>query len=92
MASNQPGIEGRRRARKRVSGTVRALSEAVPAHNVSHSLHLTLEEALGLLDMALLVPCELTHPQQTAVEKVGAFCRQLTTNSSEAVTCRIKEC
>lgn len=40
------------------------------------SLFLTEEEAMGLLDVALLCPGELTPEQRAAVMKLSEFCRQ----------------
>ncbi len=44
----------------------------------SHTERITLtrEEALGLLDIALLSPDELTSEQRSAVVKLSDFCRQ----------------
>ena len=39
-------------------------------------LTLTREEALGLLDIALLSPDELTPEQRSAVVKLSDYCRQ----------------
>ncbi len=36
---------------------------------------LTVEEALGLLDILLVCPQELTSPQRQAMHKLTAFCR-----------------
>lgn len=40
------------------------------------SLWLTEEEAMGLLDVALLCPGDLTPAQRSAVIKLSDFCRQ----------------
>lgn len=41
-----------------------------------HSLLLTEEEALGLLNIAMLSPMELTREQHIAVLKLSEFCRE----------------
>jgi len=41
-----------------------------------HEIGLTVEEALGLLDIMLVSPVELTCHQNQALEKLSAFCRQ----------------
>jgi len=40
------------------------------------SLELTMEEAMGLLDILLLCPGELTAEQRTATLKLSEFCRE----------------
>lgn len=40
------------------------------------SLDLTIDEAMGLLDILLLCPGELTAEQRTATLKLSEFCRQ----------------
>jgi hypothetical protein len=40
------------------------------------SLELTMEEAMGLLDILLLCPGELTAEQRTATLKLSEFCRK----------------
>ena len=38
-------------------------------------IRLTTEEALGLLDIVMLSPSELTEAQHSALLKLGRFCR-----------------
>ena len=40
------------------------------------SLGLTVEEAMGLLDIIMMSPGELTPDQRTAVLKLSDFCRR----------------
>lgn len=39
-------------------------------------LWLTMEEAMGLLDILVLTPAELSDAQQQALQKLGTFYRQ----------------
>ncbi|HZT41782.1 MAG TPA: hypothetical protein VFA07_06315 [Chthonomonadaceae bacterium] len=41
-----------------------------------YELGLTIEEALGLLDIMLVSPLELTSHQNMALQKLSEFCRQ----------------
>lgn len=38
-------------------------------------IDLTIEEALGLLDLLLLCPAELSDNQRSALQKLSRFCR-----------------
>ena len=47
-------------------------------------LWLSEEEAMGLLDIALVAPSELTPEQRAAVSKLSEFCRLFLRNPEEA--------
>jgi hypothetical protein len=58
--------------------------EVLPVSANVGVLRLTHEEALGLLDLALLAPSELTSPQHTALEKLGRLCREFVCMNSQS--------
>ncbi len=47
-------------------------------------LWLSEDEAMGLLDLAMIVPSELTPDQRAAVGKLSEFCRHFLRNPEEA--------
>ena len=47
-----------------------------------HSLRLTEEEAMGLLDLVMLNPADLTVEQRSAVLKLSEFCREMLRDSA----------
>lgn len=49
-------------------------------------LWLSEEEAMGLLDLSLVVPAELTPDQRAAISKLSEFCRQFLRSPEEAVS------
>lgn len=51
-------------------------SKTVREREQERNLWLTEEEAMGLLDIALLCPGDLSPEQRTAVLKLSEFCRQ----------------
>ncbi len=40
------------------------------------AIHFTEEEAMGLLELSMTCPMELTHEQRAALVKLSDFCRQ----------------
>jgi hypothetical protein len=58
-------------------------SKTVKEREQERNLWLSEEEAMGLLDLALLSPGELTPEQRAAVLKLSDFCRQFLRESEE---------
>ena len=56
--------------------SLRIGSKIVRKNAEEKSLQLTEEEALGLLDIVLLSPGDLTPEQRAATVKLSEFCRQ----------------
>jgi hypothetical protein len=50
-----------------------------------HSLYLTEDEAMGLLEIVMVSPCDLTPEQHAAVLKLGNFCRRFLHDGDEEV-------
>jgi hypothetical protein len=46
------------------------------SHLEERAIRLTEEEAMGLLELAMACPMELSPEQRAAVVKLGEFCRQ----------------
>ncbi len=51
---------------------------------LDHGLDLTQEEAMGLLDIVLMCPLELTMEQRAALDKLSEFCRVYIRENVEA--------
>jgi hypothetical protein len=66
------------------SGTLREREQ-------ERSLWLTEEEAMGLLDVALLSPGELTPEQRAAILKLSEFCRQFLREPEEVRQARNRQ-
>ncbi len=49
-----------------------------------HNLCLTEEEAMGLLDIVLMSPADLSPEQRTALVKLSEFCRAMLRESAES--------
>jgi hypothetical protein len=49
-----------------------------------HTLCLTEEEAMGLLDIVMVSPVDLTFDQRTAIVKLSEFCREMLRESAQA--------
>ena len=48
-----------------------------------HTLGLTEEEAMGLLEIVMMSPMDLSAEQRTAIMKLGEFCRERLRESAE---------
>lgn len=51
-----------------------------------HNLRLTEEEAMGLLDIVMMSPVDLSPEQRTALVKLSDFCREMLRESADANT------